>query len=86
MYRWNVSQISGGRNIALNCDILRQDCLERFGCQFQIPSIGVDITLPAYSKTLVRIPTTERGCRLVEAQELQENVFCASSIVECSNF
>ena len=45
----------------------------------------MDIILPAYSETLVRIPTTEKGSRLVEAQELQENIFCASSIVECIN-
>ena len=31
----------------------------------------------------MRIPTTEKGSRLVEAQELQENIFCASSVVEC---
>jgi hypothetical protein len=72
--------------LPLNCDmLLGQDWLERFGCQFQIPTIGVDIILPAYSETSVRIPTTEKGCRLVEAKELQENVFCASSIVECTN-
>jgi len=35
----------------------------------------------------VRIPTTEKGNRLVEAQELQENIFCASSVAErvCSS-
>jgi hypothetical protein len=47
--------------------------------------VGGDIVLPAYSETLVRIPTTEKGSRLVEAQELQENVFCASSVVECTD-
>ena len=31
----------------------------------------------------MQIPTTEKGSRLVEAQELQENIFCASSMVEC---
>ena len=46
----------------------------------------MDIILPAYSETLVRVPTTEKGSRLVEAQELQENIFCASSIVECVIF
>ena len=67
-----------------NCDILLgQDWLERFGYYFQIPSLG--ITLPAYLETVVRIPTTDRGIRLVEAQELQENVFCASSVVECKD-
>ena len=70
------------KELPMNCDILiGQDWLERFGYQFQIPSLG--ITLPAYSETVVRIPTTEKGSRLVEAQELQENVFCASSVVEC---
>jgi len=70
------------KELPINCDILiGQDWLERFGYQFQIPSIG--ITLPAYSETVVRIPTTEKGSRLLEAQELQENIFCASSIVEC---
>ena len=69
----------------MNCDVLLgQDCLERFGYQFQIPSIG--IILPAYSETLVRVPTTERCNRLFEAQELQENGFCASSVVECKDF
>jgi hypothetical protein len=70
------------RNLPMNCDILLgQDWLERFGYHFQIPDLGVN--LPAYSETVVRIPTTEKGSRLVEAQELQENVFCASSVVEC---
>jgi hypothetical protein len=70
--------------LPINCDILLgQDWLERFGYQFQILSLG--ITLPAYSETLVRLPTTERGNRLVEAQELQENIFCASSVVECKD-
>jgi hypothetical protein len=44
--------------LPVNCDILLgQDWLEKFGYQFQIPSLG--ISLPAYSETLVRIPTTE---------------------------
>jgi hypothetical protein len=34
---------------------------------------------------LVRIPTQEKGNPLVEAQELQENIFCASSAMECVN-
>ena len=34
---------------------------------------------------MVHIATTDRGIRLVEAQELQENVFCASSVVECKD-
>ena len=69
-------------DLSMNCDILLgQDWLERFGYQFQIPDLGIN--LPAYSETLVRIPTTEKGSRLVEAQELQENIFCASSVVEC---
>jgi hypothetical protein len=41
--------------------LLRQDWLEKFGCNLQIPSLG--ITLPAYSETLVRIPTQEKGNR-----------------------
>jgi hypothetical protein len=70
------------RNLPMNCDILLgQDWLERCGYQFQIPDLGIN--LPAYSETVVRIPTTEKGSRLVEAQELQENIFCASSVVEC---
>ena len=69
----------------MNCDVLLgQDCLERFRYQFQIPSLG--IILPAYSETVVRVPTTEQVNRLVEAQELKENVFCASSVVECKDF
>ena len=68
-----------------DCEVLLgQDWLERFGCQIQIPSLGVNINLPAYSETVVRVPTTENG-RFIEAQELQENVFCASSVVECTN-
>jgi hypothetical protein len=61
--------------------LLGQDWLERFGYQFQIPNLGIN--LPAYSETLVLFPTTKKGSRLVEAQELQENIFCASSVVEC---
>ena len=69
-------------DLPMNCDILLgQDWLERFGYEFQIPDLGIN--LPAYSETSVRIPTTEKGSRLVEAQELQENIFCASSVVEC---
>jgi hypothetical protein len=68
----------------MECDILLgQDWLERFGYHFQIPSLG--ISLPAYSETLVRVPTLERGSRMIEAQELQENVFCASGVVECTD-
>jgi hypothetical protein len=68
--------------LPMDCDLLiGQDWLERFGYQFQIPSL--EINLPAYSEILVRIPTVEKGSRLVEAHELQENVFCASSVVEC---
>ena len=53
--------------------LLGQDWLERFGYQFQIPDLGIN--LPAHSKTLVRVPTTEKGSRLIESQELQENIF-----------
>jgi hypothetical protein len=68
--------------LPMNYDLLfGQDWLEKFGFNLQKPSLG--ITLPAYSETLVRIPTGEKGNRLVEAQELQENMFCASSVVEC---
>jgi len=68
--------------LPMECDlVIGQDWLERFGYQFQIPNLGIN--LPAYSETLVRVPTTEKGTRLIEAQELQENVFCASSVVEC---
>jgi hypothetical protein len=74
------------QELPMNCEVLLgQDWLERFGCRFKIPSVGVDIVLPAYSETLVRIPTTENGSRLVEAQELQKNVFCASGVVECTD-
>jgi hypothetical protein len=66
----------------MECDILiGQDWLEKFGYQFQITELG--IYLPTCSETLVRIPASEQGARLVEAQELQANVFCASSVVEC---
>jgi hypothetical protein len=61
--------------------ILGQDWLEKVGYNFQIPSLG--IILPAYLETLVKIPTKEKGAHLIESKELQENVFCASSIVEC---
>jgi len=69
-------------DLPIKCDILLgQDWLERFGYQFQIPELGIN--LPAYSETLVRIPTTEKGSRLLAAEELEENIFCASSVVEC---
>ena len=72
-------------SLPMNCEILLgQDWLEKFGYQFQIPSLGIN--LPACSETLVRIPTTAQGNRLVEAQELQDNIFCASSVVECKDF
>jgi len=72
-------------SLPMNCEILLgQDWLERFGYQFQIPSLGNN--LHAYSETLVRIPTTEKGNRLFEAQELQDKVFCASSVVEFKDF
>ena len=70
--------------LPVNCDILLgQDWLERFGYQFQIPDLGIN--LPAHSETLVRVPTTEKGSRLIESQELQENIFCASGVVECAD-
>jgi hypothetical protein len=54
-------------DLPMKCDILLgQDWLERFGYQFQIPDL--DINLPAYSETLVRIPTTEKGSRLLETE------------------
>jgi hypothetical protein len=34
---------------------------------------------------VVRVPTIEQGSRLVEAQKLQENIFCASSVVGCKD-
>jgi hypothetical protein len=72
-------------SLPMKCEkIFGQDWLERFGYQFQILPLGIN--LPAYSETLVRIPTTEQGNRLVEAQELQDNIFCASSVVECKDF
>ena len=47
-------------SLPMNCEILLgQDWLERFGYQFQIPSLGNN--LPAYSETLVRIPTAAQG-------------------------
>jgi hypothetical protein len=68
--------------LPVGCDLLiGQDWLERFGYHFQIPQLGIN--LPAHSETLVRIPTKEKGTRLIESQELQDNIFCASSIVEC---
>ena len=71
-------------SLPMNCEILLgQDWLERFGYQFHIPFLGIN--LPAYSETLVRIPSTEQGNRLVEAQELQDNIFCTSSVVECKH-
>jgi hypothetical protein len=57
--------------LPVSCDILLgQDWLERFGYQFQIPDLGIN--LPAHSETLVRVPTTEKGSRLIESEELQE--------------
>jgi hypothetical protein len=73
------------KKLPMNCDLLLgQDWLERFDYQFQIPDLGIN--LPAYSEPVVRIPTSEKGSRLIEAQELQENIFCASSVVECVDF
>ena len=73
------------KSLRMECEILLvQDFLERFGYQFQIPCLGIN--LPAYSETLVRIPTTEQGNRFFEAQELRKNIFCASSVVECRFF
>jgi hypothetical protein len=37
-----------------------------------MPNLG--IKRPAYSETLIPIPTTEKGHRLIEAQELQEKL------------
>jgi hypothetical protein len=52
----------------MNCEILLgQAWLERFGYQFHIPSLGINLS--GYSETLVRIPTAQ-GNRLVEGQEL----------------
>jgi hypothetical protein len=65
----------------MKCDILLgQDWLDRFGYQFQIPNLGIN--LPAYSET-DRIPTTDKGSRLLETEKLQKKIFCASSVVEC---
>ena len=63
--------------------LLGQDWLERFGYQFQIPDLGIN--LPAHSETLVWVPTTEKGSQLIESQDLQENIFCASGVVECTD-
>jgi hypothetical protein len=71
------------QELPMDCDLLiGQDWLQRFGYQFQIPELG--ITLPAYSETLVRVSTKEKGTRLIESQELQENIFRASSVVDCA--
>jgi hypothetical protein len=67
----------------MNYDLLLgQDWLEKYGFRFQVPSLG--IKLPAYSETLVRIPTQEKCNRLVEAQVLWENLLCVSGVVECT--
>jgi hypothetical protein len=72
------------QELPMDCDlVIGQDWLGRFGYHFSIPSLGID--LPAYSETIVRIPTNEKGVRLIESQELQQNVFCASSIVDCAD-
>ena len=71
-------------SLPMNCELLMgQDWPEKFGYQFEIPSLGIH--LPVYSETMVLIPTTEQGNQLVEAQELQENIFFASSVVECKD-
>jgi len=55
-------------SLPMNCEILLgQAWLERFGYQFHIPSLGINLS--GYSETLVRIPTAQ-GNRLVEGQEL----------------
>jgi len=56
--------------LPMNCDIvLGQNWLEQNSCRLHIRSMKIDIILPAYSETLVHIPTTEKGSRLMEAQE-----------------
>ena len=65
-----IRETSPHKVLVVNCEILlEQDWLGRFGYQFQIQSLGSN--LPGYSETLVHIPTTEQGNRLVVAQELQ---------------
>jgi hypothetical protein len=66
--------------LPMDCDVLiGQDWLERFGYQFQIPNLGIH--LPACSETLNRVPTSEKGTQLTEAQELQDNVLR----IQCSS-
>ena len=70
--------------LPVNCDILLgQDWFERFGYQFQIRDLGINLS--AHSETLVWVPTTEKGSQLIESQELHENMFCASGVVECAD-
>jgi hypothetical protein len=70
--------------LLMNCEIIwGQDWLERFGYQFQI-TFGT--SLQTYLETLVRILTTDQVNRLFKAQELQENIFCTSSLVESKGF
>jgi hypothetical protein len=63
------------QELPMNCEVLLgQDWLERLGCRFQIPIVGVDIVLPAYLETLVRIPTTEKGRRLVKGKNCRKSI------------
>ena len=70
--------------LPLNYDlVIGQDWLKRFGVQFSIPTLGV--TIPARSEKIVKFPTNETGTRLIESQELEPNIFCASSITQCKD-
>ena len=69
----------------MKCDVLLgQDWLERFGYEFWM--LPLSMTFSAYLETVVRVSTTEKGYRLVEAHELQEKVFCTFGVVECKDF
>jgi hypothetical protein len=62
-------------DLPIKCNILLgHDWLERFGYQFRILELGIN--LPAYSETLVRIPTVQIGSRLLETGITREHILC----------
>jgi hypothetical protein len=48
------------QELPMDCElVIGQDWLGRFGYQFSVPTLGIN--LPAYSETIVRIPTNVKG-------------------------
>jgi hypothetical protein len=43
-----------------------------------------NLALPPLSEGIVKIPTREKGVRLIEKQELLPGVYCGTSLGECN--